>query len=325
MTTRRRLLLALGAGALPAPLTALAQQGRLWRVGVLSPRYPADAAPPQAFRRQLRALGYVEGQNLVIDWRNAQGRDEQLPALAAELVSLKPDVLVADVTVAAQAAMRATSTIPIVIAASADAVKYGLVPNLRRPGGNVTGISAQNAELSVKRMQLLKEAVPGVSRVALLWNPRTPYHSDMLKEIEAAAPALRIGPVAIAVKSRDELDDALAQVAKSRADALFVSETMTRPVRKRLIDFALANRLPAMFSNGDFVAEGGLMSYAPNYLEMFRSAAVYVDKILKGAKPGDLPVEQPTKFELIINMKTAKALGITIPQSLLFRADRIIE
>jgi putative tryptophan/tyrosine transport system substrate-binding protein len=315
-----------GGCLLVTPFTAEAQQqaGKLLRIGVLMNLYPPDALPPQALRQGLRDLGYVEGQNLVIDWRYQLGRANRLPTLAAELVRHKPDVIVADATVAIRAAMQATSTIPIVMAISADAVGSGLVSNLGRPGKNVTGVTIMLAEMSAKRLQLLKEAVPNASRVAVLWNPSLPWHSAMLKEVEAAAPSLRLQPIAIAVRSRDDFGNAFAEIGSVRVDALFVSETMTSTARRQLVDFAAKNRLPAMFMNRDYVAAGGLMSYAPNFSEIFRHAAEYVAKILKGARPGDLPVEQPTKFELVVNMKTAKALGVTIPQSLLGRADEVI-
>jgi putative ABC transport system substrate-binding protein len=318
-------MLAVGLSA--APFGAEGQQaGKLSRIGVLMNLYSPDADPPQAFRQGLRDLGYVEGQNLIIDWRYQLGRTDRLPPLAAELVRLKPDVVVADVTVAIRAAMQATSTIPIVMASSADAVGSGLVTDLGRPGGNVTGVTIMLAEMSAKRLQLLKETVPNVSRVAVLWNPALPWHRAMLKEVEAAAPSLRLQPIAVAVRSRgDDFGKAFAEIASARVDALFVSETMTPTARRQLVDFAAKNRLPTMFMNQDYVAAGGLMSYAPNFSEGFRHAARYVDKILKGARPGDLPVEQPTKFELVINLKTAKALGLTMPQTLLLQADQVIE
>jgi len=322
-----RLIVILAMGLLVAPRAPEAQQqgGRVWRIGVLMSLYSPDADAPQALRQGLRTLGYVEGQNLVIDWRYVQGRDDRLPTLAAELVRLNVDLIVTDITLATRAAMRATSTIPIVMAISADAVGGGLVANLARPGRNVTGNSVMLAETSVKRLQLLKEAVPKVSRVGVLWDPGTPFHQAMLKEIAAAAPSLRLQPLAIAVKNRADLGDALSEITKQRADALFVSQGMSPAARGQLLEFAAKNRLPTMFMIKDYVPAGGLMSYAPNYLEMFRHAAVYVDRILKGAKPGDLPVEQPTKFDLVINMKSAKALGLTIPPSVLARADEVIQ
>ena len=322
---RRAFVTGLGA-VLAAPFAAGAQQaGRVYRIGVLMNLYSPDADVPQALRRGLRDLGYLEGQNLVIDWRYQLGRDNRLSTLATELVRLKPDVIVADATSAVRAAMQATSTIPIVMASSADAVATGLVPNLGRPGKNVTGVTILLAETSTKRLQLLKEAVPSVSRVAVLWDPALPWHPAMVKKVEAASPSLRLQPVAISVRSRGDFGDAFAEIARARVDALFVSETMTDAARTQIIDFAAKNRQPTMFMNRDYVVAGGLMSYAPDFSDAFRHAAQYVDKILKGAKPSDLPVEQPTKFELVINLKTAKTLGLTIPPSLLLRADQVIE
>jgi len=324
---RRAFMGALAGGLLATPLVAEAQQqvGKLSRIGVLMNLYSPDAHPPQALRQRLRDLGYVEGQNLVIDWRYQLGGTDRLAALAAELVRLKPDVIVADVTVAIRAAMQATSTIPIVMASSADAVGGGLVTSLGRPGGNVTGVTTMLAEMSAKRLQLLKEVAPNVSRVAVLWDPAIPWHRALLKEVEAAAPALRLQPVVIAVRNRDDLGDAFSEMTKGRVDAVFVSHTMTPRARGQMIDLAAKRRMPTMFMDRDYVAAGGLMSYGSDFSEEFRHAAEYVDKILKGAKPADLPVEQPTKFELIINLKTAKALGLTIPQSLLSRADEVIQ
>ena len=327
MIERRAFLGSLAGGLFAVPLAVEAQQqvGKLSRIGVLMNLYSPDAHPPQALRQRLRDLGYVEGQNLVIDWRYQLGGTDRLAALAAELVRLKPDVIVADVTVAIRAAMQATSTIPIVMASSADAVGGGLVTSLGRPGGNVTGVTTMLAEMSAKRLQLLKEVAPNVSRVAVLWDPAIPWHRALLKEIEATAPTLRLQPVVIAVRSRDDFGDAFSEMTKGRVDAVFVSHTMTPSARGQIIDFTAKNRLPTMFMDRDYVAAGGLMSYASNFSEEFRHAAEYVAKILKGARPGDLPVEQPTKFELVINLKTAKALGLTIPQSVLLRADQVIE
>ena len=321
------LIVALAVAVIAAPLPAGAQSpaGRVSRIGVLMNLYPADADPPKAFAQRLHDLGYVDGQNVVIDWRYAEGRDDRLPGLAVEMVRRKPDVIVADSTQATRAARQATSTIPIVMMGSADALRTGLVSNLARPGGNITGLTFLLAEMTAKRLQLLKDAVPRLSRVAVLWNPATAFHKIMLKEIDAAAPALRLQPVAIAVRNRDDFGDALAEITRARVDALFVSETMTPGARRRLVEFVTKSRLPAMFSNRDYVSAGGLMSYAPNFPEVFRHAAEYVDKILKGARPGDLPVEQATKFELVVNMKTAMALGLTMPPSISVRADDVIQ
>jgi putative ABC transport system substrate-binding protein len=319
---RRAFIATVTASILAAPVAVKA--GKVWRIGVLLNLYPPDADPPQAFRQGLRDLGYVEGRNLVIDWRYQLDRD-RLPTLATELVRLKPDVIVADVTSAVRAAMQATSTIPIVMTSSADAVGGRLVDNLARPGGNVTGLTMMLAEMSAKRLQLLKEVVPTVSRVAVLWDPASPFHQAMLKEIGAAAPSLRLQPLAVAVRSRDDFGDAFSEIMKGHVDAVFVSETMTPTARRQLVDFVAERRLPTMFNNRDYVAIGGLISYAPNFSEMFRQGAGYVDKILKGAKPANLPIEQPTKFELVINLNTAKALSLTVPPSILLRADQIIQ
>jgi putative tryptophan/tyrosine transport system substrate-binding protein len=316
---RRTFLGTLAGGLLAAPFAAEAQTqaGKPSRIGVLLNIYPPDARPPQALRQRLRDLGYVEGQNLVIDWRFQLGGSNRLPALAAELVRLKPDVIVADVAAAIRTAMQATSTIPIVMAMSADAVGGGLVTSLRQPGGN--------AEMTPKRLQLLKEVAPRVSRVAVLWDPAIPWHRALLREIEATASALRLQPIVIAVRNRDDFGDALSEMTGGRADAVFISHTMTTTARDQIISFAAKNRLPTMFMDRDYVTVGGLMSYGSDYSEQFRQAAEYVAKILRGARPADLPVEEPTKFELLINLKTAKALGLAIPPSLLQRADQVIE
>ena len=325
---RRRFLVTALAGVVAAPLAVEGQQpaARSSRVGVLMNLYTPDAGAPQALRQGLRELGYVEGQNLVIDWRYQLGGDNRLRALAEELVRLKPDVIVADVTVAIRAVMQATSTIPIVMAISADALGTGLVSNLGHPGKNVTGVTIMLAETSVKRLQLLKEVVPSASRVGVLWNPSLPWHKAMMKEVEAAAPSLRLQTVAIPVWGRGaDLTKGLEEIARARVDALFVNEMMTPAARRQLVDFAAKNRLPSAFLNRDYVVAGGLMSYAPNYSDGFRQAAQYVDKILKGAKPGDLPVEQPKKFEFVINLKTAQALGLTLSPSISARAEEVIQ
>ena len=312
---------------LAAPLAAEAQTARrVWRIGVISTLYSSTDDPPQAFRQRLRDLGYVEGQNLTIEWRTAERGYDRLPDFAAEFVRLNVDLIVADVTLATRAAMRATPTIPIVMALAADAVGNGLVSSLARPGANVTGISLMLPEVSTKRLQLLKDALPKASRVAVLWNPTTPWHTTMLKEVDAAAPTLAFQLVPIAVQGRGELDGAFAAMTRAHVNALFVGDD---PVfftyRARLIDLTAKSRLPTIFGNADAVVAGGLISYGPNFRDMFRRAATYVDRILRGAKPGDLPVEQPTNFVLVINLKTAKALGVTIPPSVLARADEVIE
>jgi putative ABC transport system substrate-binding protein len=281
------------------------------------------------FRQGLRDLGYVEGSNVAIEFRDAEGKLERLPALAAELAALKVDVIVVGGTVAAVAAKQATKTVPIVFVSAIDPVTDGLVTSLARPGGNVTGLSTLAPELIGKRLEQLKQAVPGVSQVAVLWQPgalgeRT--ERDMLKETEFAAQALRVRLHFVAVRGPDDFDSAFSDMTKARAGALTVLGTTTLiNERRRLVDLAAKNRLPAVYGLREYVDAGGLMCYGPNNADMFRRAATYVDKILKGAKPGDLPVEQPTKFELVINLKAAKALGITIPQSVLARADEVIQ
>jgi putative ABC transport system substrate-binding protein len=328
---RRRFIEVIAGGLLTAPLVAEAQQAaKIARIGYLASNLAANPHLAEAFRQGLRDLGYVEGRNIVIEYRSAEGKPERFPALAAELVALKVDVIVlAGGTLAALAAKQATRTIPIVFPAAADAVTSGLVTSLARPGGNVTGLSFLGPEIIGKRLEQLKQAVPGVSRVAVLWQPgalgeRT--DKDILKEAEVAALALGVRPQFVEARGPGDFDRAFSDMTKARAGALTVWSTpMFLSERRRLVDLAVKNRLPAVYPWREFVDAGGLMSYGPNQADMFRRAATYVDKILKGAKPGDLPVEQPTKFELVLNLKTAKALGLTIPQSVLGRADQVIE
>ncbi len=323
---RRTFLGVIAGGLLAAPLAAEAQQtGAPSRIGVLMNLYSPDGDPPQALRQRLSELGYVEGKNLVIDWRYQLGGSERLPALAGELVRLRPDVIVADVTTAIRAAMHATSTIPIVMTSSADALGGGLVSNLGRPEGNVTGVTIMLAELTLKRLQLLKEAAPEVSRVGVLWDPAIPWHRALRQEVDATAPTLKLQPVVVAVRSRSDFGNAFEEMTKGRVNGVFVSHTMTAGARDRIIEFVARNRLPTMFMEREHVTAGGLMSYGSSFTENFRHAADYVAKILRGARPGELPIEQPTAFELVINLKTAKALGLTIPPSLLQRADQVIE
>jgi putative ABC transport system substrate-binding protein len=283
----------------------------------------------EAFRQGLRDLGYVEGRNVVIEDRDAEGKFERLPALAAELVALKVDVIVAPNTAAALAAQQATKTIPIVFAVAADPVTSGLVTSLARPGGNVTGSSILAPELVGKRLELLTQAVPGVSRVAVLWQPGGAgegTEKDMLKGAEVAASALGVRLQFVEARGPADVDRAFSEMTRARAGALTVlPSAMFGSQRRRLVDLAAKNRLPAVYTSREFVDAGGLMAFGPNQADLYRGAATYVDKILKGAKPGDLPVEQPTTFELVINLKAAKAVGLTIPQSVLARADHIVE
>ena len=328
---RRRFLLTSLAGAIATPLVAEAQQAvKIARIGYLSPS-PAAANPhlPKAFRQGLRDLGYVEGRNVVIEYRSAEGKLERLPDLAAELVALKVDVIVASSTVGALAAKQATRTLPIVFIGAADPVTSGLFTSLVRPGGYVTGSSNLAPELVGKCLEQLKQAVPGVSRVAVLWQPGGQgegTNKDMLKGADVAARALGVRLQLVEARGREDFDGAFSEMTRADAGALTVlPSAMLFIERRRLVDLAAKSRLPAVYTWREFVDAGGLMAYGPNLADLWRRAATYVDKILKGAKPGDLPVEQPTKFELVINLKTAKALGLTIPPSLLLPADQVIE
>jgi len=327
----RRVFITVVTGSLlAAPLATEAQEAsKAARIGYLAANRAAGLHLQEAFLQGLRDLGYVEGRNLVIEFRDAGGNLDRLPALAAELVALKVDVIVAPSTVAAPIAKQATKTLPIVFALVADPVGSGLVTSLARPGGNVTGLSVLATEIVGKRLELLKQAVPGVSRVAVLWQPGSAderAQRDQLKEAEVAARALGMRLQFVEARGPSDFDRAFSEMVRARAAALillghvgFFSE------RRHLVDLTAKNRLPAVYAAREFVDAGGLMSYAVNFQDVFRRCAVYVDKILKGAKPGDLPVEEPTKFELVINLKAAKALGLTMPPSLLQRADRVIE
>jgi putative tryptophan/tyrosine transport system substrate-binding protein len=317
-------------GGLFSPVAAEAQQAaKVARIGYLAINLAASPHQHEAFRQGLRDLGYVEGRNLVIEYRDAEGKFERLPALAAELVALKVDVILAVSTLAALAAKQATRTIPIVFGGAGDPVASGLVTSLARPGGNVTGLSILAPELVGKCLEQLKQAVPGVSRVAVLWHPGAMgehMDKDMLKEADVAARALGVRLQFVEARGPADFDRAFSDMTRARAGALTVlASPMFISERRRLVDLAAKNRLPAVYPWREGVDAGGLMSYGANLADLFRRAATYVDKILKGAKPADLPVEQPTKFELVINLKAAKTLGLTIPQSLLGRADQVIQ
>jgi len=329
---RRRFMAAVagtGAALLAAPLAAEAQQaGKVPRIGWPNANQALGSWAQDAFLQGLRDLGYVPGRNIVIEYRDAAGKLERLPALVAELVALRVDVILAGGTPQALAASQATKTIPIVFTGVGDPVATGLVTSLARPGGNLTGLSLLGPELVGKRLELLTQAVPGVSRVALLWQPGFAGEAgkDQLKEARVAARALGVQLHVVEARGPADIDRAFADMATARAGALTVwGGSMLNSERGRLADLAAKNRLPAMYPARQYVEAGGLMAYGPNAADLFRRAAAYVDKILKGAKPGDLPVEQPTKFELVINLKTAKALGLTIPPSFLARADEVIE
>jgi putative ABC transport system substrate-binding protein len=326
---RRSFLGTLTGSLLAAPRAAEAQQAaKVPRIGYLALNPTANPHLHEAFRQGLRDLGYVEGRNVVIEYRDAEGKPERLPALAAELVALKVDVLVAQPTVTALAAKRATRTIPIVFPV-AEPVTSGLVTSLARPGGNITGLSSLAPEMGGKALELLKQAVPGVIRVAVLWDPGAfpdGTTKELRKEVEGAARALGVRLQFIEARGPEDFDRAFSEVTRARAGALTVlGGSMFFSQRRRLVDLAAKNGLPVVYPARESVEAGGLMAYGPSVPDLFRRAATYVDRILKGAKPGDLPVEQPTQFELVINLKTAKALGLTIPPSLLQRADQVIE
>jgi putative ABC transport system substrate-binding protein len=313
---------------LVAPLVAEAQQAKeIRRIGYLtSVASSADSTRSAAFRQGLHELGYVEGQNITIAYRYAAGELDRLPSLAEELVGLPVEVLVVSSTPAVLAAKHATTTIPIIMTNVGDPVGEGLVVSLARPGGNITGLTGLARDLSGKRLELLKETIPGLPRVGVLWDPRTQGASRFFQETEAAARALGVQLQALEVQSPEEVERAFTAATEGRARALVVLQSpFTTTHRRRIVELATEHRLPTMFGEGAHVEAGGLMSYAPSYQELFRRAAMYVDKILTGAKPADLPVEQPTTFELVINLKTAEQIGVTIPPTLLFQADKVIK
>jgi len=325
---RRREFITLLSGAAAAwPLAARAQQpAKVPRIGFLFYGSPGPSPGIDAFRQGLRELGYIEGQNIAVEYRFASGRVGQLPELAAELVRLKLDVIVTPTTPASVAAKQATNTIPIVIAGIADAVGAGLITNLARPDGNVTGLTSISAELGGKRLELLKGVVPKASRVAVLHDPADRSNVLILKELQAAAPALGLTLQPLEVQGPGEFEGAFIAMSRERADALFGAPgVLTFEHRKTVVALAAKSRIPTLWGHRQFVDVGGLMSYAVNFYDQCRRAATYVDQILKGSKPADLPVEQPTKFEFILNLKTAKALDLEIPPTLLALADEVIE
>jgi putative ABC transport system substrate-binding protein len=315
---------------LAVAVIAEAQQSKkVPRIGYLAPVFPCSGSVPslEAFRQGLRDLGYVEDRNIIPECRSAGGKLDRQSDLARELVQLKVDVIVAaGGEPTARAAKQATQTIPIVMTNVGDPVVTGLVASLARPGGNVTGLVTMSPELSGKRLELLREAFPKISRVALFWNSANPEQEPQIKEINVAGQALGIQLQILEVRGANDFDKAFPAIAKERADAILtLPDPLSVSQGKRIADFAAKNRLPAMYPRMEFVDAGGLMAYGPNYNDLFRRAAVFVDKILKGAKPADLPVEQPTKFEFVINLKTAKQIGLTIPPNVLARADRVIK
>jgi putative ABC transport system substrate-binding protein len=330
MTTRRHILLALGAVAFASPLVSIAQQqGKIWRVGFLSARrrpISLEADYYGAFPQGMRDLGYVEGKNLVIEWRFAEGKYERLPGMAAELVQLKVDVIMALGPPAVVAAQKATTTIPIVIVTSVDPVSAGFVKSLARPGGNTTGFSNLAGDISPKHLEMLLATLPTLSRVAVLVNPANSAHGTILKDVQAAAQKVRVTVVPVEAQTPHEIESAFSSMARQNVGAVIVVlDPFLIQQGSEIAAQAAKHRLPSIFANREYAEAGGLMSYGQNQIDIYRRAATYVDKIFKGAKPGDLPVQQPIKLELVINVKTAKALGITIPQNVLLRADEVIQ
>ena len=326
---RRAVLAMMAGGLLAAPLAAEAQkQGRVWRIGLLdyAAADPARVAWWKVFRERMRELGYVEGQNVVFEPRWGNGQVDRLPGLAAELLKATVDIIVTAGSEAALAAKRATSAIPIVTTTGADPVELGLVASLARPGGNITGVTSINSELSGKRLELLKQLIPRASRVAILWDLDNRASALSARDTEAGAKSLGIVLQTAGVRGPKDFEAAFSAMKRERAAAvILVASPALMGDRRRLADLAVTHRLPMMVGSKEYAEAGALLSYGTDYPDLFRRAAAYVDKILKGAKPATLPIEQPTKFELVINLKTAKALGLTIPQSLLQRADELIQ
>jgi putative ABC transport system substrate-binding protein len=322
----RALALGLVLSSIGAPLAADAQQpGKLYRIGMLERTSTAiNAANLEGFRQGLRELGYVEGKNFVIEYRSADGRDERFSELASELIRLKVDLILTRGTPAALAAKNATGTIPVVMTGIGDPVGQGVVASLARPGGNVTGLSATTTEVYAKRVELLKELVPRAARIAALFNMSNPSIPPQWKEVETAARSLGIQPQLLDVRKPGDLGRAFDGAISQRADGLVVGlDTLTQANHRLIVDLAAKRRLPAIYASMEFA--GGLITYGVNYPELYRRAASFVDRIFRGTKPAELPVEQPTKFELVVNMKTAKALGLTVPPSLLLRAHRVLQ
>jgi putative tryptophan/tyrosine transport system substrate-binding protein len=303
-----------------------AAHAKIPRIGILSARSPSPLDIFDAFHQGLYNLGYVEGKNVTIEYRFAEEKYDRLPALMAELISLKPDVILTHTTPGALAAKKAATTIPIVIGAAGDLVERGIVASLARPGGNITGLTFFTLELDNKRLELLKEAVPKVSRVAVLVNPANPVWNDYPSNMEELARTLTVKLQRVEARDLETLDAAFSAMRKTNVNALLpVNDTVFGNHRKRIVELAIKQRLPAIAERKDFSEEGGLIAYGVDIPHMFRRAAVYVDKILKGTRPGDLPIERPSKFNFVINLKTAKQIGLTIPQSVLFRADKVIK
>jgi len=330
LNKRRNLVIALGASAILLPLHSLAQQqGKVWRVGFLSQRGRPDSLESGVFgefRRGMRDFGYVEGKNLEIEWRFADSRFQQLPDLAAELARLRVDVIVSVGTAATSAAQKATTTIPIVMATAPDPVGSGFVASLARPGGNITGLSNLATDLGPKHLEMLLGLAPGLSRVAILMNPANQSHVVTQKNVQTAAQKTKVKILAFEARTVPEIEKAFSAMVKEKAGAVIVArDGLFTQQARQIAELAAKHRLPTISGHWEFVEAGGLISYGQNNAEHYRRAAMFVDKIFKGAKPSDLPVEQPTKFELFVNRKIAKSLGLTIPQSMLITADKVIE
>jgi putative ABC transport system substrate-binding protein len=327
MTSRRTFLATVISGSLAPSLAALAQQaGKVYRIGFV---WDTPAVWPhalEAFRQGLRDLGWIEGRNIIIEYRWAEGRFDRLGGLMEELVQLKVDLIVAPTSIYTGAAKRATSTIPIVFVSHADPIGSGHVASLARPGANATGLTIIMSETMAKSLELLKATIPGLTRVAVIWDPATPSHVPGVKALEAVVGTLGLRLQALAVRGATEFDTAFSAIVRERAGAVLVLSTpLFMGEAKQLAELALTHKVPTMFGPREHVEAGGLLSYGPDRADLYRRAAAYVDKILKGANPANLPVQQATKFELVINLKTAKALGLTIPQAVLLRADEVIQ
>jgi putative ABC transport system substrate-binding protein len=324
---RRSLVIALACSALHSVIDNVyaQQQTAPRRIGVILVGYLPESKQAQEFRQGLKDAGYVEGRDVVIEWRSASGDYDRVKGLVADLVQRQVEVIVVENTFAAITTQRATSSIPIVMAIVADPVGTGLIASLAHPGGNITGLSMMLTDISTKRLQLLKEVLPQATRVAVLSNPTVSWHAKIIEDLKAAAPSLSIELSFAAVRKAEDIGPAFSAFNRARAQALYVTEDPLLLVHRPML-FKLASnaRLPTIHGNRQYVEAGGLMSYGPSYGDLFRRSAGYVDKILKGAKPAELPVEQPTKFDLVVNLKTAKALGITIPQSILLQADEVV-
>jgi putative ABC transport system substrate-binding protein len=296
------------------------------RIGFLSPRSPGADFRTDAFRQGLRDLGYIEGKTILVEYRYAEGNPERLPELAGDLVRLKVEIIVTSSVPGVRAAMNASKDVPVVIASAADPVASGLVASLARPGGNVTGLSLHAQEVGGKRLEMIKETFPKVTRVSVLLNGNNPYHQILFSELQGPAKSLGLKIHALEIRNAKDFENAFAVAGRERSDALAMLEDPQLFInRQAIIELAAKTRLPTMYPEQDFVQAGGLMSYGANAADLYRRAASYVDRILKGAKPGDIPIEQPTKFELVINLKTAKQIGLTIPPNVLTRADRVIK